>query len=133
MKRVKCKCGTAYNATRVCCPWCGEDRPVKRFFEVAVLEIDDLEQPAKAFAERKGWLYEKVVSQSRKGWPDRLLAKCGRVILLEWKKPGKEPTAQQSKRHRELRDDYGLDVRWYNDLAQFMRDCEAGFPVRNFH
>lgn len=99
----------------------------KPFFEKSVLEIDDLEQPAKAFAERKGWLYEKVRSESRRAWPDRFLAKKGRVILVEWKKPDEEPTQQQLKRHRDLRA-YGLDVRWYNDLAAFMRDCEAGFP-----
>lgn len=93
----------------------------KPFFEKPTLEIDDLEQPAKAYAERRGWLYEKVVSQSRRGWPDRFLARRGQVVLVEWKKPGAEPTAQQLKRHRDLRA-FGLDVRWYNDLDAFKRD-----------
>jgi hypothetical protein len=118
---VECSCGhRRYD------PSDGVDTPpcpnCKPFFKRTTLEIDDLEQPAKAFAERRGWLYEKVTSASRRGWPDRFLARASKVVLVEWKKPGEEPTTQQLKRHRELREDYGLDVRWYNDLEAFKRD-----------
>lgn len=88
-----------------------------RLFEKPDREIDDYEQPFKAHMERKGWLYEKVISLSRKGWPDRFCAKNGRVVLLEWKRFPEEPSAQQLKRHRDLRD-FGVEVVWFNDLAK---------------
>ena len=34
-------------------------------------EIDDIEQPLFRYARTRGWLCEKVISLSRKGWPDR--------------------------------------------------------------
>ena len=78
-------------------------------------EIDDLERPFKDYAEAKGWIYEKVSSLSRNGWPDRFLLRNGRVVLLEWKAPGKEPTRQQYIRQRQLRQ-AGAEVVWFNDL-----------------
>lgn len=84
----------------------------------ATLEIDDIEQPFVTFAKSRGWLCEKVVSNSRRGWPDRFLARKGRIVLCEFKAPGKEPNPQQAKRHRELREQYGIEVVWFNDLAK---------------
>lgn len=81
------------------------------------LEIKDVEQPFLNFAISRGWLCEKVISLSRKGWPDRFLARKGRIVLCEFKRSGEEPTEQQEKRHKELRD-YGLEVVWFNDLAE---------------
>ena len=78
-------------------------------------EIDDVEQPFLTFARSRGWLCEKVVSLSRKGWPDRFLARKARIVLCEFKAPGKAPGAQQLKRHRELRE-AGVEVVWFNDL-----------------
>lgn len=93
----------------------------KPFYERSTLEIRDIEQPAKRFAESRGWLIEKVVSLSRKAWPDRFCVRredgVTRIMLVEFKKPGKEPTTQQLKRHQELRD-LGLEVHWVNTLEQ---------------
>lgn len=91
----------------------------KPLYEKSDREIDDYEQPFRLHMVRKGWLYEKVVSQSRRGWPDRMCAKKGRVVLLEWKRSGEEPTEQQLKRHRDLRE-YGLEVVWFNNLDAAM-------------
>lgn len=79
------------------------------------LEIKDVEQPLREYAISRGWLFEKVTSASRKGWPDRFAVRKGRVVLIELKRPGEEPNVQQLKRHRELRA-YGLEVVWFNDL-----------------
>ena len=87
------------------------------FYQRTVKEIADIEQPAREFATSRGWLIEKVVSNSRRGWPDRFCARKGRVMLVEFKKPGKEPTAQQVLRHAELRK-YGLEVHWIDNLKQ---------------
>ena len=93
----------------------------KPFYERATLEIRDIEQPAKGYAESRGWLIGKVVSLSRKGWPDRtcIRRKDGvtRIMLVEFKKPGKEPTVQQLKRHAELRA-MGVEVHWIDNLEQ---------------
>lgn len=69
----------------------------------------DIEKEGCAFAFRRGWYETKVTSPSRKGFPDRFYARKGRIVLVEWKRPGEEPTAQQAKRHRELRE-HGVEV-----------------------
>ncbi len=83
--------------------------------EVRALEIKDVEQPFLDYAISRGWLCEKVISLSRKGWPDRFLARRGRIVLCEFKRPKEEPTTQQKKRHIELRR-YGIEVVWFDDL-----------------
>lgn len=85
------------------------------FYQRTVKEIDDIEQPATEYAESRGWLIEKVVSNTRRGFPDRFCARRGRVMLLEFKAPDKEPTEQQLKRHKELRDQ-GVEVHWVDNL-----------------
>lgn len=50
-----------------------------------------------------GWKEWKVVSPSSRGFPDRFYARNGVVVLVEWKRPGESPTAQQQLRHAELR------------------------------
>jgi hypothetical protein len=87
------------------------------FYQRTVKEIDDIEQPATEYAESRGWFIEKVVSNSRRGFPDRFCARKGRVMLLEFKKPGGEPTAQQLKRHKELRDQ-GVEVYLVDNLTR---------------
>lgn len=88
----------------------------------SIREIDDIEQPFVRFMQSIGWICEKVISLSRKGWPDRFCAKGGRIVLVELKAPGEEPNAQQAKRHRELRA-AGIEVVWFDNLA----DAKAYF------
>lgn len=84
----------------------------------STLEIDDIERPFVDFAKSRGWLCEKVVSLSRNGFPDRFLARADKgVWLCEFKRPGKAPTAQQAKRHRELRA-AGVNVVWFDNLEK---------------
>lgn len=85
------------------------------FYERTVKEIDDIEGPATTYAKARGWLIEKVVSLSRNGFPDRFCARAGRVMVVEFKRPGKEPTTQQLKRHRELVA-AGVEVHWIDTL-----------------
>lgn len=83
----------------------------------ATKEIDDIEQPFTKQVRLWGWICEKVVSLSRNGWPDRFLVRRGRIVLCEFKKPGEKPTAQQAKRHRELRA-AGVEVVWFDNLEE---------------
>lgn len=85
------------------------------FLSKTVKEIDDIEQPFVNYAESRGWICEKVVSLSRRGWPDRFLARKGRIVLCEFKAPKLAPTVQQLKRHMELRA-AGVEVVWFDDL-----------------
>lgn len=82
------------------------------------LEIPDVEQPAKKYAERNGWLFEKVKSLSRRGWPDRLLVRRGLHVWVEFKRPGQKPTAQQAEVHEDMRK-RGMIVKWFNTLESF--------------
>ena len=87
------------------------------FYMRSIKEIDDIEQSARIFAESRGWLFEKVISNSRRGFPDRFCARAGRVMLVEFKKPGKYPTKQQYIRHDELRS-HGVEVHWVDTLEK---------------
>lgn len=88
---------------------------MSKFYERHLKEIDDIEQPLFRYARTRGWICEKVVSQSRKGWPDRFFARKGCIVLCELKAPGEVPNAQQLKRHRELRE-HGVEVVWFDNL-----------------
>jgi len=60
-------------------------------------------------ARQQGWVVEKIERTGRGGFPDRFYAKNGRVVLLEWKRPGGRIGKQQELRHQELRD-AGVEV-----------------------
>ena len=88
---------------------------MSKFYERHLKEIDDIEQPLFRYARTRGWICEKVVSLSRKGWPDRFFLRKGRIVLCELKAPGEVPNTQQLKRHRELRE-AGAEVVWFDNL-----------------
>lgn len=75
----------------------------------------DIERPASRYAERRGWFEVKIMQTSRRGFPDRFYARNGRVVLVEYKAPGRGPTEQQLRRHRELRA-HGVEVHVIDNL-----------------
>lgn len=73
-----------------------------------------IERADTKLAKAVGWLVEKIMRTGRNGFPDRFYARAkpedvcpccnrGRVILIEWKRPGQKPSEQQLIRHAELR------------------------------
>lgn len=56
-----------------------------------------IERPASAYAESRGWFEVKIMLTSKNGFPDRLYARNGVIVFVEYKAPGEEPTAQQKK------------------------------------
>lgn len=48
-------------------------------------------------AKRAGWLVRKMAWVGRRNGPDRFFAKAGRVVLIEFKRPGKEPRPGQAR------------------------------------
>lgn len=91
----------------------------------------EIEKECCDWAFRKGWFECKLTSPSRRGFPDRFYARYRfnentppeswrRVVLVEYKRPGEEPTEQQAKLHRELAR-HGVDVHWIVSLEQAKR------------
>ena len=63
----------------------------------------DLEAADRKAATKAGWFVEKIMKTGRNGFPDRFYAKDGRVLLVEWKKPGGRLSDQQLLRIDQLR------------------------------
>lgn len=61
------------------------------------------------YALSRGWFAEKIKTARRKGFPDYIFIRNGRVVFIEFKKDGEEPTIQQLRRHREMRE-HGAEV-----------------------
>lgn len=80
----------------------------------AVREIE-IERPASAYAELRGWFEAKIERASKRGFPDRFYARDGRIVLVEYKAPGEKPTPQQIRRHQELRE-HGVEVHVIDSL-----------------
>jgi hypothetical protein len=78
----------------------------------------DIERRHREHAIRAGWFVVKIVQTIPNGFPDRLYAKSGRVVLLEWKRPGGFVKPQQKHRHDQLRA-AGVEVHvvWSTDDA----------------
>jgi hypothetical protein len=54
-------------------------------------------------AEATGWWVRKVSWVNRKAAPDRVFAKNGRTVWIEFKDKGKEPGLLQTREHAEMR------------------------------
>ena len=79
-----------------------------------------IERAHRKVAVAAGWFCDKIMRTSLNSFPDRFYAngdykhRCrtcmrGRVVLIEWKAPGKPAKPQQKLRHRQLRD-AGIEV-----------------------
>jgi len=76
----------------------------------------EIEQPAKKYAKAHGWWACKFVSPGLRSVPDDVFIRDGRVLWVEFKRPGEEPRAQQAKRTREMRE-HGAEVYVIDNLA----------------
>jgi hypothetical protein len=63
-----------------------------------------IEKAVCAYAKSKGCLTLKLSGMNQRGQPDRMFIRSGRVLFIEFKSPGKQPTA--------------LQARWLDRLAQ---------------
>jgi hypothetical protein len=78
-----------------------------------------LEEKGCDYAESRGWFQCKFVSPSINAMPDRFHMRKGRVVFIEYKREDEVPTAQQLKRHRDLRAQ-GAEVYWVDNLQAAM-------------
>lgn len=70
-------------------------------------------------AEDNFWLVRKVSWIGRRAAPDRLFAQRGRVVLIEFKRPGEGATLQQKREHRRFRE-AGIEVHVCDSILSAM-------------
>ena len=75
-----------------------------------------IERDSMRAAEVHGWWQRKFTSPSHSGVPDRILAKNGRVVFIEFKQPG-EPTAPLQWDEIKEMVDAGLEVHICDSIA----------------
>jgi hypothetical protein len=68
----------------------------------AVLERN-IEGPVVAYAIKGGCLVLKLNTMGRRSWPDRMFLFDGKVLFIEFKKPGGKPTPDQAVVHKKLK------------------------------
>ena len=62
-----------------------------------------IEKAVCAYAKKQGCITMKLSGSNQRGQPDRMFIKSGRMLFIEFKAPGKLPTA--------------LQRRWLSDLS----------------
>lgn len=81
----------------------------------------DLEQEHRKRSIADGWLVVKIVRAIPNGFPDRFYARNGRIVLIEFKRPGSgRVSPQQVKRHAELRA-AGVEIHVVDSLSKAER------------
>lgn len=75
-----------------------------------------------------GYYTRKFSSPAHRGVPDRIVAKNGKVLFIEFKAPGKVPTTLQRRELTELRD-HGLKAAWADSLHVAVSCCEVHLGV----
>lgn len=78
----------------------------------------DIESWSGRKAKEAGWWHRKFTSPGNRSVPDRVFARHGRVLWVEFKATGEKPTELQAEEHRKMRA-AGLTVYW--------TDCREGF------
>jgi hypothetical protein len=95
-----------------------------RPFQPKVLDRElekDIQQPVAKFAESCGWFARKLAWFNSKDAPDYFFAKGGRILLVEFKRPGGEPRDTQRQEIAMLRG-AGVEVHVIDNL-------EAGYAL----
>lgn len=78
----------------------------------------NIEKKCNEWAEKQGWWQRKFVSPNQRGVPDRLYIRNGKVVFVEFKKPGSKPTALQVKTINEMYA-HGATVHVVDNLEDF--------------
>ncbi|CAB4153138.1 VRR-NUC domain containing protein [uncultured Caudovirales phage] len=86
-----------------------------------------IEKAVCAYAKLKGCLIIKLAGQNQRGQPDRLFIRAGRCLFVEFKAPGKHPTALQLKWLSDLQSQ-GMTSRWCDDIEQGKQLIDIIFP-----
>ena len=77
----------------------------------------EIELSVCAWAENHGWLERKLSYVGRKGAPDHMFVGFGQVVLIEFKRPGEEPSEQQAREHRRFAE-RGVTIHVIEDIDE---------------
>ena len=75
-----------------------------------------IERAVCAYAKAKGCLCMKLAGPNQKGQPDRMFIRDGKVLFIEFKAPGKRPTALQLRWLTDLHEQ-GMMAAWCDDIG----------------
>ena len=88
----------------------------------------DVETAVCSYARSLGWVNKKFKSPSNRNEPDQIFFRNSRIVLIEFKRPGKGPRRAQRRKLQQYRD-MGFHAVWCNDIAEgnkIFRDIDAG-------
>ena len=89
------------------------------------MEIEaNVEKPICTWAEEDGWEVRKLKYVAKNGAPDRMFYRAGRVVFIEFKRPGKTAKDHRStlqKREGERMLKAGIEYYMINSLAEGIR------------
>lgn len=80
----------------------------------------DIESEIVDFAEVRGWWSTKYVAPARRGVPDRIFIRRGRVVFIEVKKLDETARLQQEAVHRTMRA-HGAEVHVIDNIEDARR------------
>ncbi len=86
----------------------------------------DIERSVVRYCQRNGYYCRKLSTPGCRGVPDRLIAKNGRALFLELKRPGEKPTHLQEFEMNALRE-AGMTADWADNLDSAIAIIEDHF------
>lgn len=85
-----------------------------------------IERNVTLHAKRRGWISVKLSGVHDRGKPDRMYLRRGFAVFIEFKAPGKLPTALQQKWIKDLRE-AGFKATWidnFEDGKRFFKNMD---------
>lgn len=79
-----------------------------------------VELPVVHRAEKAGWFVRKLAWPGRNGAPDRVFIKDGRVVWIEFKRPGKKPRLSQELEHDRMKA-AGAEIYWCDNVLEALQ------------
>ena len=80
------------------------------------LELEaEIEDDVVIFARNRGWLVRKMIYPGRRGCPDSWFFKGGRLVIVEFKRPGEGKRSGNQRREHSRFSDAGFTVHVVDD------------------
>lgn len=90
-----------------------------------------VERKVREWAEANGVYTRKFVSPAHRSVPDRVFAKYGKIIFIEFKKPGEEPSPLQYRELEDLWIGAHIDSAWCDNAEECITNLRAFFGGHN--
>lgn len=88
-----------------------------------------IEKKCKDYMDAIGGKLLKLQGVGLMGWPDRIaIAPTGRIMFVEFKKPGETPSVLQQKRLAAI-NRMGFKAKWFDDCDRFI-SAFASIPTK---